>query len=138
MISSSTIRSFLTVVAMATFLPACKDMGGEPPVVPLAIVPPSTVSFQRDVKTILSSARAGCTGCHGGTNGLYLDTRTDLLRGGQHGPAITPGNSAGSLLVKKISQNPPFGDRMPQGGFPLSDASIQMIKDWIDQGALDN
>jgi hypothetical protein len=51
---------------------------------------------------------------------------------------VVPGNSAGSLLVKKLSATPPFGVRMPDGGNPVPDSLVQKIKDWIDQGALDN
>ena len=94
------------------------------------------VSFSLDVHPLL--VQHGCTGCHGGTNGLTVETVADLLRGGNHGPAIVPGDGAGSILVKKISPNPPFGARMPQGGPFLPDASIVTIRTWIDQGALNN
>ncbi len=94
------------------------------------------VSFSQDVHPLL--VQHGCTGCHGGTNGLTVETVADLLRGGNHGPAIVPGDGAGSNLVKKISPNPPFGARMPQGGPFLPDASITTIRTWVDQGALNN
>jgi len=94
------------------------------------------VSFSQDVHPLL--VQHGCTGCHGGTNGLTVETVADLLRGGNHGPAIVPGDGAGSILVKKISPNPPFGARMPQGGPFMPDASIATIRTWIDQGALNN
>lgn len=131
------IRSwFPFFVAAVVLVSGCKDLGSEPDV-PLVTPPPGTVvSFQTNVKPIL--ARYGCTSCHGGTSGLYVDTVPHLKQGGFNGPAVTPLNSAGSLLVKKISATPPFGARMPQGGPYLPDSLQQVINRWIDQGALDN
>lgn len=93
-------------------------------------------SFANDVLPRLS--QYGCIGCHGGNGGLFVDTQPHLLQGGNHGPAVIAGNADGSILIKKISTTPPFGDRMPQGGPFLADSTIQVIKDWINQGALDN
>jgi hypothetical protein len=94
------------------------------------------VLFSQDVRPLL--VQFGCTGCHGGTNGLIVGTVADLLRGGNHGPAVVPGDGANSLIVRKISPGPPFGGRMPQGGPFMPDANIATIRTWIDQGALDN
>ena len=58
--------------------------------------------------------------------------------GGDHGPAIVPGNADASNIIKKLSPNPPFGDRMPFGGAYLPDSTIQIIKTWINQGTKDN
>jgi hypothetical protein len=126
----------------ALFLVGCTDMGTEPPsalaVDSLQNVLPDTVSFQQNIRPIFADPHVGCLGCHGGESGLSVGTPADLLQGGDHGPAVIPGNSANSILVKKISVNPPFGARMPFGGTPLPDNAIQLIKKWIDQGALDN
>ena len=94
------------------------------------------ISFSQDVHPLF--VQYGCTGCHGGTSGLTVGTVAGLLAGGNSGPAIIPGNGAGSTLVKKISPSPPFGSRMPQGGPFMPDATIAIIRTWIDQGALDN
>jgi hypothetical protein len=126
------------LVAAVTIV-GCKDMGTDP--APPTAAPPSaktTVSFSQNVKPIFNSPSVGCIGCHGGTNGLFVGTVADLLKGGVHGPAVVPGNSAQSLLIRKLSATPPFGARMPFGGTPLPDSTIQIIKNWIDQGALDN
>ncbi len=94
------------------------------------------VSFRSDVLPIFTAH--GCIGCHGGTSGLYVGTVAQLLQGGVHGPAITPGNAATSTLVQKLSANPPFGARMPQGGPYLDPSTLQILENWINQGALDN
>jgi hypothetical protein len=124
-------------------LEGCKDMGTQPspPQAKTTTPPPAagaTVSFAQNVRPIFANPSVGCLGCHGGTNNLSVGTVADLLRGGLHGPAIVRGNSSESLLIQKVSATPPFGDRMPFGGKPLADSTIQVIRDWIDQGALDN
>lgn len=114
----------------------CKDMGVNPPPAAVHIDTLSTVSFQNNVIPIFE--RFGCYDCHGGTNGLVVHTVADLLKGGVNGPAIVPGNPDLSLIMKKISPVPPFGDRMPQGGPYLSDSIRAVIASWIIQGAKDN
>ena len=52
---------------------------------------------------------------------------------------VVPGDSASSLLFQKVStDNPPVGLRMPRFAPPLSESEIDLIREWIDQGALDN
>ncbi|MCS7023163.1 MAG: PSD1 and planctomycete cytochrome C domain-containing protein [Bryobacteraceae bacterium] len=78
-----------------------------------------------------------CAGCHQAGNAqgkLRLDTLEGLAQGGVSGPAVTPGNSAGSLLVQRLtSANPTL--RMPPGGAPLGADKIATIRRWIDSGA---
>jgi hypothetical protein len=117
---------------------ACKDASVDPPPASGGNPPGTTgeKTFSGDVKPLLSSH--GCTGCHGGSGGLTLGTVAGLLAGGNHGPAVIPGNADSSNIVKKISAGPPFGSRMPLGGPYLSSTEIQVIKDWINAGAKDN
>ncbi len=133
------IRLLLLLLAGAMILPACKDMGTAPPAstpAPPPLPSGTPVSYRTDILPILENS--GCVGCHGGTNGLTVSSVAGLLHGGLHGPAVVPGNADSSNIVRKISPNPPFGDRMPQGGPYLSTATIQLIRTWIDQGAKDN
>jgi hypothetical protein len=67
-----------------------------------------------------------------------VHTVADLLKGGVHGPAIVPGKADSSLIMKKTSPIPPFGDRMPQGGPYYSESIRAVIASWINQGAKDN
>jgi hypothetical protein len=129
------LRVFLFALSGVVF--GCKDMGTEIPAQTVP-VPPSggTISFASDVLPILNDA--GCTGCHGGNGGLTVATVPQLLAGGNHGPAIVPGNADSSNLVRKLLTPPPFGSRMPLGRSPLPDASIAVIKSWINQGAKNN
>jgi len=50
---------------------------------------------------------------------------------------VEPGNADGSfLLIKLHGPTPPQGARMPSGKPPLTDSQLQLIHDWISQGAL--
>ncbi len=108
------------------------------------------VSFARQIQPIFTT---NCAVCHrpGGIAHLR-GIELQLLEGESHDrlvnqpsvqqPNLTivvPGDSASSLLFLKISSNsPPVGDRMPLLGPPLPRAARDLIRDWIDQGALNN
>ena len=98
--------------------------------------PDEEISFQQHVLPILRTN--GCTGCHGGSSGLSVGTVHALMIGGDHGPAISPGEPDESLLIQKLLAPPPFGSRMPAGGPYLSDTAVGLIRRWIDEGAKDN
>ena len=97
------------------------------------------ISFQRDIRPILSSH---CYVCHGPDEqqrkaGLRLDLpeawQTPLKSGEV---AIVPGDRAKSVVFERIhSANP--DDRMPPEKFgkPLSADQIALIDRWIDEGA---
>jgi hypothetical protein len=63
--------------------------------------------------------------------GVPSSERPSLLR-------IDPGNPNDSYLLQKIAGTASVGSRMPRGRAPLSDALIQQVRTWIEQGALDN
>nr|WP_233215130.1 c-type cytochrome domain-containing protein [Rhodopirellula bahusiensis] len=94
-----------------------------------------TVSFSKDVAPLLVE---NCTGCHLDAmqtrGGLRMDTLAQMLRGGDSGSVMKPGDGEASLLVQKLRGS--AGDRMPAGGRPpLSDSDIQLISTWISEGA---
>ncbi len=94
----------------------------------------SPVQFDRDVAPVLQQS---CGKCHAGDAAmgkLRLDSEASILRGGVSGPAIVPGKSGESLLVKRIL-GLTDGPRMPMGGDPLNAAKVQLIRRWIDQGS---
>ena len=120
-------------------------------------VPPPAgipISLSRDIQPIFNK---NCTfsGCHAGTlpaQNLSLEAGKtfDPILGPVSVPSteaptlkrIEPGNSVGSYLVHKLEGTQASfggsGDQMPQGAAPLAGVEIQLIKDWIDQGAQDN
>ena len=125
------------MIVAGIIIAGCSDKGNNP--VSSAQSPPSQtqeVSFKNQVVPFF--VNYGCDGCHGENGGLDVQTVTQLLRGGIHGPAIAAGKADSSIIVKKLSADPPFGDRMPRGGPYLADSTIQILKTWINQGAKDN
>jgi len=54
-------------------------------------------------ETLLPILAKHCSSCHAGTspaNGLSVQSLAGVLKGGKHGPAITPGNASQSLLLQ--------------------------------------
>jgi hypothetical protein len=79
--------------------------------------------------------RERCLACHNGRKtrgGLNLASRASLLQGGEHGPAVRPGDAAHSLLLRLIAGSPP---RMPKTGPPLTAEQVGDLLRWIDAGA---
>jgi hypothetical protein len=95
------------------------------------------VAYQ-DIQEIFNT---NCTTyCHtdGGSyqGNLDLSSYSNLMLGtSEHGPVVIPFNSDSSILVQKLSDDPPFGDQMPRTGIPLDQQTIDMIALWIDEGA---
>ena len=93
----------------------------------------ATVSFTNDVLPILESR---CINCHGGQRmeeGLSLKTHADILSGSENGAVVVPGDSGNSLLAELV-----VNQKMPKRGPKLTPPQVQMIVEWIDQGALEN
>ena len=94
--------------------------------IPLLAQTPSAVSV----------FETSCLPCHAGKlkkSGLDLSSRESLLKGGEHGPAIVPGNAKASLLYKVVSHEQ--APHMPFGMAKLPADAIAAISDWIDKGA---
>ncbi len=93
-----------------------------------------SLTYQKDILPIFQQSCAKCHLGNAAMGKLQLTSEEGLLRGGVSGPAIVPGKSSESLLVKRLlglSDAP----RMPMGGTPLSDAQVNIIRTWIDEGA---
>ncbi len=76
-----------------------------------------------------------CYVCHTQSRlgGLQLDSRANLLKGGNSGPAIVPGDSAQSLLIQAVSHTHERLKMPPQE--KLSEAEIAALAAWIQAGA---
>jgi nitrate/TMAO reductase-like tetraheme cytochrome c subunit len=73
-----------------------------------------------------------CTACHGGSSpqkGLDLSTYESAMAGGEDGPVIIPGDSAGSHLVE-VQSGSHFAT--------FSSEELDVVKKWIDAGAPEN
>ena len=79
-----------------------------------------------------------CDQCHASDEknikgGLKLDSRAAMLKGGDSGPAIVPGNSDESLLISALKYD---GYEMPPKG-RLPDSVISDFIEWVGMGAPD-
>ena len=94
-------------------------------------------SFHRDVRPIL---QANCQGCHQpakAKGGVDLTSHAAILLGAKDGPILAK-DSHSSLLLEVVL---PLGEEapdMPEDGDPLSEIDIDILRRWIDGGALDD
>src|SRR5262249_48629256 len=76
-----------------------------------------------------------CWSCHGPkkqTAGLRLDSRADLLKGGESGPAIDEKEPAKSLLLTAVRQE---GELKMPPKKTLSRPAIDALAEWVRRGA---
>jgi hypothetical protein len=118
---------------------------GKPAVDPKLFPPPSTkqgVTYAADIQPIFAKS---CYPCHSAKTqkpkGKFrLDTLELVLKGGEDGPALVPGDSAKSAMVAQICHQGDPDDYMPPPKNkanigPLTKEQIGLIRAWIDQGA---
>ena len=93
-----------------------------------------TTLFETRIRPLLA---ANCFACHGekALAGLRVDSREGLLRGGETGPAVVPGDPEKSALLKAVQHTDGF-PRMPRGRSKLPAADIDAIAQWIRAGAM--
>jgi hypothetical protein len=144
------------VLAAAVAVAACAQL--EPDVGPLLAGvcdnadthPAASVSFATQIRPLLNRPNAGC-GCHMPSaagagpatqiTGLDLSSLSALRAGGRSSGSeiVISMEPCSSILYQKVDDAPPFGSRMPLGGPPFwSDDEVELIHDWIAEGASDN
>jgi hypothetical protein len=98
-----------------------------------------TVSWSKDVMPIIQEH---CAGCHGGEDEdgeviteayLNLLSYEDAMMGSENGTVIEPGDPDNSVLIDLITSG-----EMPDEGDPVPPEQIEVFRQWIAQGALDN
>ena len=107
--------------------------------IPLSAHAAEKISFNRDIRPILSE---NCFYCHGPDAQkqkaeLRLDLRDAALKGGESGKAaIQPGKPAESEVIKHILSTDP-DEHMPpkKSGKTLKPQEIELLKQWIAEGA---
>jgi hypothetical protein len=141
------MRAGIAIMALA--LAACGggsgeglDQNGQPLSTgggaPLA---PTLASIQVNV----FSVSCAISGCHGGGTvqfGLSLDaglSAGNLINVASPQDAtlirVIPGNPSGSFLIQKLEGTQTVGRRMPDFSPPLPQATIDVIRQWIQNGA---
>jgi hypothetical protein len=102
------------------------------------LTPAQTDFFEKKIRPVLVKDCYKCHSAEGGRikGGLRVDTRDGLLKGGDSGPAIVPGNPDSSLLIRAIR----YRDRnlqMPPDEKKLPAAQIADLEAWVRMGAPD-
>ncbi len=126
----------LSLIAVG-FISDVVSLRGAP--VTSAQLPPAAtrpVDFAKDLSPLFAER---CYGCHGPKkqeSGLRADNRADLLKGGDHGPALVPGKSAESILVQVLTGTHPDLAQMPKKKEKFTSEQIGLVRAWIDQGAV--
>jgi len=93
---------------------------------------PATLElFEKQVRPVLMTQCASCHGEQQQFSSLRVDSREALLKGGNRGPALIPGDPVKSLLARAVRHD---GLKMPVGG-QLAPAQIAAIEKWIERGA---
>lgn len=108
-----------------------------PPQKAETVDPNAPVSFYKQIRPIFQAA---CHGCHqpAKAKGDYIMTDfAALLKGGEEGHAVTPGNPTGSNLIALITPKDGKAE-MPQKADALHESQIALISRWIQEGAKDD
>ena len=89
--------------------------------------------FEKEVRPLLVEH---CYSCHSVNAkkiqaGLLMDSRASLLKGGDSGEAILPGDVDGSLLIEAVRYE--SYEMPPKGKLPQND--IQTLERWVKMGA---
>src|SRR5262249_45464995 len=92
--------------------------------------------FEKKIRPVLVEH---CYKCHSSEakklkGGLRLDSRAGLLKGGDSGPAIVPGNPGKSRLIEAVTYKNVDLQMPPKGKLP--DAIVADLTKWIERGAM--
>src|ERR1035441_477022 len=101
------------------------------------LTPAQSDFFENKIRPVLADH---CYKCHSTfaekiKGGLLLDSREALLKGGDDGKAIVPGDPEASLLIKAIRYTDP-DLQMPKDK-KLEDGQIADLTAWVKMGAPD-
>jgi hypothetical protein len=131
---------FLIVVCAASLWIACSN-SNDPVTPPGPTVVPDSVSFSKHVQPIYTS-RCAISGCHVApdpraglnlTKGVAYANTVNVPAVQYTGVRVLPNDPANSILYLLVQDG-----LMPARGDRLSSIEVQIIKKWIEQGALNN
>jgi hypothetical protein len=91
------------------------------------------ISFSADVLPLLQNRCARCHGEDRLEEGLNLTSYDGLVAGSVNGAVIVSGSASDSLLVQLVQEG-----KMPKRGARLTPEQVQIIIDWVNQGAPNN
>lgn len=94
------------------------------------------VTFDEHIAPLLRQRCASCHNPNSKKGDLDVTTYLNLMKGGGSGDSVTPGDADGSYLFSLVERTAePY---MPQNADKLPPAEIDLLKRWINGGALEN
>ena len=125
--------SLLLLLGWITGLPRA---AAEAPAPPLSDTAKSEY-FEKKIRPLLAEH---CYECHSDAakkvkGGLRLDTREDLLKGGDTGPALVPGNPDKSRIIEAVRYK--NQDLLMPPKSPLKPEQVRDLEQWVKMGAPD-
>lgn len=98
----------------------------------------ATVDYEKQLLPVLKD---NCLPCHNKTTtkgGLDMETVDLMLKGGDNGPSLVPGDGSKSLLFLAAagewdSEMPPKNNKV--SAQPLNSGQLALLRQWIDEGA---
>lgn len=110
--------------------------GGKLDTTPIQINKPTggeTVSFKEDIAPWMANL---CLNCHGGNeprSGFSVETFEKLMKGGNSGRVVLPGNTKDSRIWHLVGEQDPI--KMPPGQALITRTNHGNLKKWIEEGA---
>ena len=86
------------------------------------------VDYDSQIQPIFNSK---CTQCHGNSAGLNLSSYEYIMEGSNNGDIVIPYDHISSELWIRVNSG-----QMPPGNNDLTDYRVDLIVQWIDEGAL--
>jgi len=136
---AGTVIAAPLLAAALLILAACGRGSGDSS--PPAGLAPTLDSIQANVFTV-TCAVSGCHGGAGAQQGLRLDpgfSAGNLINVPSPRDAslirVVPGDPDASFLIQKLDGTQTLGVRMPDGGPYLTTATVNVIRQWIQDGA---
>ena len=99
------------------------------------------ISYKADIQPILQQY---CIECHaeGGKgfekSGLLLTSYEGVMKGTRFGSIIKPGDPLSSALIMLVEGRADPSIKMPHGKESLPKEKIELLKQWVKQGAKNN
>jgi mono/diheme cytochrome c family protein len=95
--------------------------------------PKNKISYTKQIQPILQQSCAKCHLNGKRKGGLALDTRDDILKGGESGAVVDPHNPDESSLITLLTINDE-DSRMPKNKPPLPKEQVALLTEWVKQG----
>jgi hypothetical protein len=128
----------ITPIALALLIAATTTRAADNPAQPSPPPPKDGIEFfEKNIRPILAER---CYECHSANSKkikgkLLLDTKEGMLKGGETGPAVVPGDIEKSLLIQAIRYSHEDLQMPPKE--PLTKAQVAAFEQWVKMGSPD-